>query len=1239
MIADNVQPKTPKSGIGLYVSVGRKRKVLINPRGELTPAGKYYYEKTNQDPPKSFDFAQIPQRKGRSLTINLLDGTKKIVSRFDNIAKEFKLTAIGKKFYANKKDRFTVLFPVFVDITRINGSIFSREDYMASTTVDIGEIEVSAAISDQEQINKVKQIAQDWIHQQPLIYGQRILLPGYETHRYDPSRELQFNKLSFNIAGEAESIMHRPLTTASPMMFNFNGVCSEAAENTDDQCVIYQLSKNIKIQGKSSFSTEQLARDLIQISEDLYEDDEEMLNQPGFTTTVIKKFCEEYNIPIHIKWGENKIDSFTPYNSIYDDLCVIIWGNHLYTVSDPDACNQIKKETITNAKQQPFVLDRIIKSNNKSVDFSEWELFSELMPGHWYTRDINRIRSKLHENYISPTVYKSGLNKIKTLTYNDCIIHNLPQEAEVCAKFLQHMTKIRPHNIQYRSESFAGFGSLVFASLCQVDPRTAPTLLERQAAIAKSKGKCEMCGDPIEEGVMDHHVPRSAFGKDSLGNYKYLCIFCHKIKTTEDVNNKINLEDVNPYCSRFNEHTWKGFVLSRKPTQIVADLHMPGKGPLVECDIKSCRYSAIVECNNQPIPIFSPMDEFEKVDGFELSDYMFVEIPECRIKSMIKTYAYDGPRWYSKAEIQFMLETGLCIWDDFKLKFQATAHRNPKDLASKLKFMKDIWEDVGNTHTGENWSGERKKNTKTLLSKTALLALIGSWGRIKNERFNTITTDCPDDCPFDGEITKSLAPGSKVFYDITWRQEVLSYASYLPLNLIGRALERLNIARAIMICLKYQRIERLIGIQVDCIVFQPPKSAWEQNVKELREMTYRNLHSATRKPLSFKGPIQDPIQSKEIVYKVNEIQEAPKFGGVLKREVCEMPEVEKLEWTVHIEPKTGEDTFSEIIYDHILKGESCMVNGPPGTGKSFILKMIANRLKDSGYDVKVIAPTNAAARLIEGQTCHNFITKIANSKDPFQGIILIDEVSMLSLALVAILDQLRAGKCRIITFGDWEQLPPVSNCWRGNEVDPLILKDSKLLKRWSHQTLFQLTRCRRSDQSHFDFYTSLPQNLDEAKRLTIKKYRKRSHSDLHLVISHRHRISLNTTEQDKFCQGKPSVLIPAQDCEYEYNCIIGTPLVGSCTNKKFLNGAFYEIIEINPLRVKDTLTEEIIECTPEVLSKHTCLAHAVVYNRAQGLTIKDKTICLHDLFSKHFKRNHLYVGLSRVTNGNNIRVR
>ena len=185
----------------------------------------------------------------------LLDGSKRAVSRFDPVAKEFKPTLLGKKFYANRKDRFTVLFPVSVDLTRKNGSIYSRTgDYMPSTAVDLGEIEVSAAMTEAEQIAEVRRQAMAWLNEQPIIDGERILLPGYETHRYDPEREIQFNKMSFNAAGEPSAVLHRPLTAACPWRFDIPGVCEEAAEDTDNQCVPHQLSKYIRLKGGDRLS-------------------------------------------------------------------------------------------------------------------------------------------------------------------------------------------------------------------------------------------------------------------------------------------------------------------------------------------------------------------------------------------------------------------------------------------------------------------------------------------------------------------------------------------------------------------------------------------------------------------------------------------------------------------------------------------------------------------------------------------------------------------------------------------------------------------------------------------------------------------------------------------------------------------------------------------------------------------------------------------------------------------------
>ena len=114
------------------------------------------------------------------------------------------------------------------------------------------------------------------------------------------------------------------------------------------------------------------------------------------------------------------------------------------------------------------------------------------------------------------------------------------------------------------------------------------------------------------------------------------------------------------------------------------------------------------------------------------------------------------------------------------------------------------------------------------------------------------------------------------------------------------------------------------------------------------------------------------------------------------------------------------------------------------------------------------------------------------------------------------------------------------------------------------------------------------------------------------------------------------IAVPSHDTEGPYTIAVGTPLIGSSSGHGFVNGAFYEMAQLEPPKVKDLLTEDLLECTAEVLSKHTCLAHAIVYNKAQGMTISDTKIILHDLTSPYFRRAHLYVGLSRVCDGKQI---
>ena len=91
-----------------------------------------------------------------------------------------------------------------------------------------------------------------------------------------------------------------------------------------------------------------------------------------------------------------------------------------------------------------------------------------------------------------------------------------------------------------------------------------------------------------------------------------------------------------------------------------------------------------------------------------------------------------------------------------------------------------------------------------------------------------ITTSHPDDIPWTGEVSSKPTPHSEmtnvgyVFHDITWKQKVRNLATFLPLNLIGRGPERLQVARLLQALLLTTDPKRILSIQVDAVYVQVP---------------------------------------------------------------------------------------------------------------------------------------------------------------------------------------------------------------------------------------------------------------------------------------------------------------------------------------------------------------------------------------------------------------------------------
>ena len=158
------------------------------------------------------------------------------------------------------------------------------------------------------------------------------------------------------------------------------------------------------------------------------------------------------------------------------------------------------------------------------------------------------------------------------------------------------------------------------------------------------------------------------------------------------------------------------------------------------------------------------------------------------------------------------------------------------------------------------------------------------------------------------------------------------------------------------------------------------------------------------------------------------------------------------------------DNFSiqqSLIFNKYISGENIFITGPGGTGKTYLIKRIVSHAKENNKAFKVAALTGCAAILLEcnATTLHAFagiglasgsiqqvvdrVIKNHHKKLNWQKIdlLIVDEVSMLSLKLIQILDKIGRkvkkqpnkpfGGIQIIFSGDFYQLPPV-----GNEEDP-----------------------------------------------------------------------------------------------------------------------------------------------------------------------------------------------------------
>ena len=344
--------------------------------------------------------------------------------------------------------------------------------------------------------------------------------------------------------------------------------------------------------------------------------------------------------------------------------------------------------------------------------------------------------------------------------------------------------------------------------------------------------------------------------------------------------------------------------------------------------------------------------------------------------------------------------------------------------------------------------------------------------------------------------------------------------------------------------------------------------------------------------------------------------------------------------------------------NHCLAGNSLLLTGLPGTGKTHLARTIVARLREQGEAVHLVSKTHCSAQNLGlgAQTADHWVRRnVRGGSAQKLDWLVVEEITQLDMALWADLACVGLNAdVKFLLLGDFRQLPAVLDSWAGRPISA-PLEHSQLVRDLAGGHRHELTENMRSDPGIFNFVKWLRVGEEACPTLEQAKARlkelfpsKPGWPDTTLVISHSKRMAVNAAanralapEGSKLLELETHVIHIDLGC-YESvptaNCQTATPqnspqsmrvwpglrLIGA--GGKIPKGVFAAVAEVEPDGVR---LDNGMRLKNQELLRATRPSHAVTYASCQGLTLHNRVRL--DLESCHLTLRHLYVGASRAT--------